>query len=247
MFRPDRHHLRALLPAAVLAALPGCLPEGQSGQCMVDADCVGRGQVCDTTNSICVDKTYDGTTTESPAPSNFMGKIVPFFRGRVCTVTEVRSGSTIPVQMTPCWHPCLDVKEFHFKHYFECIGSSCNAWALNWVTADGAGCPADAFSEFDAAMCNWGTPVELAVDTTLDTGPITGSMLLEIPFLSNADMAALAASGVSPDDIKAAVFKYPQDPSRLVNDGNPISLLDQHPVPPASCADGGCSCFDIGF
>ena len=238
----------ALSAAACAALLAGCLPQGESGQCMVDADCVGRGQVCDTTNSICEDLTYDATSTESPAESNFTNKIVPFFRGRVCTVTKVRSGSAIPVQMTPCWHPCLTPKEFKFKHYFECVGSSCNAWALNWVIADGAACPADAFGKFDAAMCNWGTAVELSVDTTLDTGPITGSMLMEVPFLTNADAAALLGSGdPTPEEIKAAVFQYPQDPSRLVNDGNPISLLDQYPVPPATCVDGGCTCFDIGF
>lgn len=246
------HKLPSFLACSALGALlSSCLPPGESGQCQTDEECTGRGQVCDVENSICIDTEWDASSTENPAPQSFTNKVIPFFRGQVCTTPNVRAGSEFPVQMTPCFHPCITVNSFKFKHFFECTGSVCNAWAVLWVVGDGDACPADAFSEFDTGQCNFlDPPIEFTVKTTLDTGPIIGSMAFEIPFLTNVDMASLAPTGTedpSVDAMKARIFQYPQDPSRLVNNGMPLSLLDNHPLPPASCADGGCECFNIGY
>ncbi len=244
------HKFSILAGCSALGAMISCLPPGESGQCLVDEDCTGRGQICDSTNSVCVDTTYDATSTENPAPGTFSNKVIPFFRGQVCTTPSVRSGSTFPVTMTPCFHSCIDVQSFKFKHFFECTGAACDLWALMWVVANGTACPADAFGEFDASTCSFDPAISFEVVTTLDTGPIIGNMMFEIPFITNADMAQLAPTGTenpAVNDIKARMFQYPRDPSRLVNGGMPISLLDQNDLPPASCEDNACTCFNIGY
>lgn len=240
--------LRPTVPWLFACLLSACFPPGASGQCEVDEDCTGRGQVCDTVDSVCIDRDFDPTTTESPAASTFSGKPVPFFRGKVCTVPEVASGEKIPVHVSPCLHPCLSVQSYSFKHFFECVGSSCSAWIVAWVVADGQNCPADAFSEFAASQCAYPTEMNLAIDTNLESGPIAGNMTLEMPFLTNADMAALVASGsVSVDAAKERIFQYPQDSNRLVPPGGLIRITQGGPVPPADCTGGNCPCYDVGF
>ena len=245
---PRHPVLSPMLVALSVSFGAGCFPGGASGQCEVDEDCTGRGQVCDPVDSVCVDRTFDPTTTEQPAPSDFSGKPVPFFRGRVCSVTEVASGDAIPVHIEPCLHPCVSVQSYTFKHFFECIGASCSAWIVAWVDADGAGCPPDAFSTFPSTQCVYDVTMDLAIDTNLASGPIVGNMTLEMPFLTNEDMAALAAMGdFSPDAAKARIFQYPQERDRLVPPGGLIRITEGGPTAPANCDGGACPCFDVGF
>lgn len=238
---------RGCAVAALALGVVGC-PQGEAGQCTVDADCHGRAQVCDAFNSICIDEEVDLSSTEDPAPASFTNKAVPFFRGQVCTTHEVEAGAPIPVSVSPCLHPCFQRGAHHFKHFFNCVGSSCEAYVVMWVTgsSDDAGCPADAFGQFDQGECVYGDPVDLTISTNLDSGPINGTMELEIPYLSNADIEMIAGGSDSNAEIKALIDQYPQEPGRVVG-GRSISILPGNPTPPESCEDGACDCFSVGF
>lgn len=228
----------------LVAALVSCAPTVDNDGCSADVDCHGRAEVCDVALSMCVPKVVDITSTENPAPANFTGKAVPFHRGQVCMPHSVKSGSDVPVRLVPCLHPCLTQGAFKHKHYYECIGSRCDAWAVMYVTADGTNCPADAFSAFDRTMCVSGTPIDLAIGTTIDSGPVNGTMSFEVPFLTNADAAAIA-SNFEVDAIQEKIDQYPEDDARVPG-GMDISLSPANPEPPANC-ESGCDCFDVGF
>jgi hypothetical protein len=229
-------------------AVGACAPRADDGGCDEDDPCEGRGQVCELETNDCVAAEVDTSATESPTPASFVDKVVAFHRGEVCLPLEVKSGESAPVLLRPCLHPCLTVSSYEFKHVFECRGSHCEAQAFVWLTASSAamGCPVDAFGSFDAAQCQYGTEVELSLSTETSNGPISGDMLLEIPFLTNEDAARLAAD---PDDTEVTdelVRQYPQQQNRIP-DGRAISILPGNPAPPATCSDGGCPCYPIGF
>ena len=233
---------------SALGLVLGACPQGEAGQCNVDEDCRGRAQVCNTLESVCVDEEVDLSSTESPAESSFSDKAIPFFRGEVCTVQEVQSGERIPVTVSPCLHPCIRRGSHHFKHFFNCVGSNCDAYVVMWVTGSSAddGCPAEAFGRFDESQCVYGDPIEIGISTNLDSGPISGSMTLEVPYLSNDDAAIIAGGRDSNPELRALIEQYPQEQARVVG-GRAISILPGNPAPPASCEDGGCSCSRVGF
>lgn len=231
----------------LLAGAWGCAPRASQGGCDDDLECA-RGEFCDLEANECMDAGLDVTSTENPAPGTFQNKVISFHRGQVCVPMEVESGERFPVLMQPCLHPCVSVSSYEFRHIFECLGSRCDALGLMWMTASSAaaGCPADAFGSFDPGMCTYDTEVEFAIATETSNGPISGTMRLEIPFLSNADAETIAAD---PDDdatIEALVHQYPDDENR-VPDGRDIQIRSNLPTPPESCAGGACDCFPIGF
>ena len=253
------HAPRPSLPFLAATALvvstitSACGPSEEQGQCSETEPCETRGEECNLTTNTCEEKAFDPTSTEDPAEASFTDKVIPFFRGEVCTVLEAQSGTPIPVTLRPCFHPCIDGSSlsFKFKHSYQCIGSTCDADALLWVTADGNGCPADAFGEFPKEMCtypllkNGVEQAELDIGTTFGDGNvIRGSMLLEIPFLTNEDAGSVLPDP-STDQLKGLIEQYPQLPERIVA-GQPISILPGDPVPPADCSSG-CECFEIGF
>ncbi len=230
-----------------LVSAGACAPSIDTG-CDADLDC-DRGQLCELETAECVDQNLTVDTTESPAAADFSSKIVPFFRGQVCTVHSVKAGSAFPVFMNPCLHPCLDVGQFKFKHSWNCIGSSCEAYGLMWVTATGMGCPADAFGKFDRSQCVFPQSVEFTIQPTYSGGgAIEGQMRLEIPFISNADAEQIAADEQNDDLRQRIIHKYPEDSNRIPG-GMDISLLNGNPEPPATCGPDGsmCDCFDVGF
>jgi hypothetical protein len=239
-----------LLAGALLAGLwmGACAPRAEDGGCSEDDPCTSRGQVCDLETFECVAAEVDTSAAENPAPASFTDKIITFHRGEVCLPHEVKSGERIPLLMRPCLHPCVMVGSYQFKHAFECRGSHCTAEAFMWVTGTSAptGCPTDAFGSFDQAQCQYGTQVELQVATETSSGPISGDMLLELPFLTNEDAATLAADPDDTETVEALVQQYPQQPNRIP-DGRAISILPGNPAPPATCVDGGCPCYPIGF
>lgn len=238
--------LTGLLSAGALAS--SCGPAVDSGECSEGSPCP-RGEMCNLDEAICELIDLPTDATESPAPASFTGKLFPFFRGQVCTVTETAAGESFPVYMNPCVHPCLEVSRFEFKHSWNCTGSDCSAYAVMWMTADGNACPEDAFGAFAANQCQYTTPINLTIDPTYGDGsPVQGSMEFEIPFLSNEDASVIAASNGDLATIESRMQQYAQDPARIVG-GAPISILSSNPAPPADCgADGsGCDCFDIGF
>lgn len=239
------------LCVGISAGSVACAPVAQGG-CDRDEQC-GRGQMCDPDLNECVDKVIDTSSTESPAPATFTNKQVPFHRGKVCTVSEVKSGENIPVSLNPCYHPCLDKGAFKHKHYYECLGSRCNAWAVMYIDAGSTPttCPTDAFGQFDSAECSWGPLVELSIATTIDSGPVTGTMHVEVPFLTNADTTEIAANFEDTALIQSKIDQYPADDARVPG-GMDIKMSPSSAMPPASCTEatagtGGCQCYDIGF
>lgn len=225
----------------------GCAPTIDTG-CSNDLDC-DRGQLCELESAECVDQNLAQDSTESPAPADFTSKVVPFFRGRVCTVHSVKAGTEFPVFIEPCLHPCLDPGMFQFKHSWSCIGSSCEAYAIMWIDAAGMGCPADAFGKFDRGQCVYPQHVEFTINPTyMDGSAIEGQMRLEIPFLSNADIGQIAADPDNTDLREQLIHKYPESQTRVPG-GADISLLNSNPAAPSTCgADGSmCECSDVGF
>jgi hypothetical protein len=234
---------------SVLGLVVGaCAPRASQGGCDEDDPCTGRGQVCDLETNDCVAAVVDTSAAESPAPATFTDKIIAFHRGEVCLPHEVKSGEPMPLLMRPCLHPCVAVSSFEYKHSFECLGSRCEALAFMWITGSSAatGCPAEAFGAFDASLCQYDTEVELQLATDTSNGPISGSMLLEVPFLTNDDAATLAADPSDTETVEELVLQYPQQPGRIP-DGRAISILPGNPVPPATCVGGECPCYPIGF
>lgn len=235
---------------ALLAGLwvGACAPRAESGGCDEDLPCTGRGQVCDLETNDCVAAEVDTSAAESPAPASFTDKVIAFHRGEVCLPLEVKSGESMPLLMRPCLHPCVTVGSYQYKHAFSCRGSHCEAQAFMWVTGSSAatGCPADAFGSFDASLCQYGTEVELQLATETSSGPISGDMLLELPFLTNEDAAMLAADPNDDELTAELVQQYPQQQNRIP-DGRAISILPGNPAPPATCMGGACPCYPIGF
>jgi hypothetical protein len=225
-----------------------CAPRAEQGGCDEDDPCTARGQVCDLETNDCVAAEVDTSAAERPAPPSFTDKVIAFHRGEVCLPHEVKSGERMPLLMRPCLHPCVTVSSYQYKHTFSCRGSHCEAVAFMWVSGSSAptGCPEDAFAAFDPALCQYGTEVELMLSTETSSGPISGDMLLELPFLTNEDAATLAADPDDEETTDALVQQYPRQDDR-VPDGRAISILPGNPVPPASCVGGACPCYPIGF
>jgi hypothetical protein len=231
----------------LVASLLACAPQAEQAECSETTAC-GRGQICDLEVNECVDAEVDTQSTETPAPMTFSAKPVPFFRGRVCTVHDVQAGAAIPIRLDPCLHPCLTSNSFHHKHYYSCVGTRCDAWAMAYFDAASIteGCPADAFEKFDRSMCVFDKPVDLSITATVDGEPVQGSLSLEVPFLNNQDTAEIAVNFDDTELIRSKIEQYPKDEARVVG-GKPITLTAQSPAPPESCADGACPCYEIGF
>jgi hypothetical protein len=246
-----------LFPALGLLAGIGiaaaCAPQGETGFCDAETPCPGRAQACDMVSHECFVEDFEAMSTEDGAPSEFTGKVVPFFRGTVCLPDEVKSGDPIPISLDACFHPCLvpsSPDALKFRHFYECIGSSCEAYATMWMVADSAmgGCPADAFGQFDRSMCAMQrAELQIATNDGADGENIAGSMLLEIPYLTNADMEEIVAAENDEGLTREKIDQYPQEAGRIPGE-RAIWVLPHLDSPPASCVDDdGCTCHDIGF
>jgi hypothetical protein len=230
--------------------LASCLGEAEGAECTVDEECHGRGEYCDTQNSVClVDDTIPDKTGE-PAGANFETMNIPFFRGQLCTKMEVRSGSQIPFTISPCLHPCLEVTGgYNLRHFWDCSGSSCRAWVIWTIPASGTGCPADVFGQFDEGQfpCVYDNALDAALKATIreDETPISGTMIIEVPFLSNDDIDSIVGGNDSTDAILDIVYQYVEQDNRVTER---IRMDAANPQPPAAC-DGptNCDCISIGF
>ncbi|MCX4241630.1 hypothetical protein [Paraliomyxa miuraensis] len=228
--------------------LGACAPQVDQGGCDENTPCSGRGQVCDLEVFECVAAEIDASTAESPAPGSFSNKVIAFHRGEICLPHEVQSGASMPVVVRQCLHPCVSASSYEFDYGFHCRGSRCDAQVLTWTVGASAptGCPADAFSAFDPATCQYANEIEFHIDTETSSGPINGSMKLEIPFLTNADATIIAMDPDDTDTVDELVMQYPQMTSRIP-DGRDVSILPGNPAPPESCRGGACPCYPIGF
>lgn len=244
-----RSHASTLIGAGLSLgfALAACTPNEDAGQCDGNRPCTERGEICDTSEKICVEADFDvDETAPGPANGSFGPIALPFFRGQVCVATKAKPGEAIPVSISPCIHPCVSPGAFTQSNKWRCTGSSCEGLNLFYLqAATGAGCPAEVFGRFDAASCTY----PLTVDA--EQGPFTpgdtavaGTVTTEIPFLSNEEIARVAA-GVVDDDLWAMVKAYPAEESRVFS----ISLNDANASAPANCTDDPslCDCRDVGF
>jgi hypothetical protein len=78
-----------------------------------------------------------------------------------------------------------------------------------------------------------------------DGTPISGTMLIEVPYLSNEDIAEIVEGDLSTTEILDKVWKYPQDPGRVVG---PVDMTPSSPAPPEICnGSESCECFQVGF
>ncbi|MEE9382115.1 MAG: hypothetical protein V3V08_01710 [Nannocystaceae bacterium] len=259
--------------AATSLGFGACTPTAESGQCNSDADCYQRGQVCTNETHECIDDLVDFDATQSEPEPNFTAKVLPFFRGRICTVAgEFQSGAALPLRMEPCVHPCIRASNgtSHVFHLRECRGGACNGLSVEWFEGDGADCPDDAFARFDPDLCEY--PITLAgrhPPFEANGSPIVGRFQLEIPFLTNDDAAQIAnfnaatASAAcvetcggmdSQDKCRKGCFMreraehYAQDENRVLS----FQMTAEAPPPPPNCetaegADDACPCVDVGF
>ena len=162
----------SLIPVLGLATglgLAACTPSDDQGQCVDDEDCPGRGLVCQTTLNECEPKEQDYSTTAEPMPSGtFTDKAIPFFRGRVCSAKDqqILAGAPVPVTVQPCIHPCIEPGAHVFQHEWECQASVCQARTVFWVEGDGTDCPAEAWGEFDEALCDYS---KVSISSSLGT------------------------------------------------------------------------------
>lgn len=266
---------QTILLTATLAA--ACIPPGEQGQCTSDEDCNGRGTVCELTSAQCVpiEKDYSSTAEPSP-PLSFTDKAIPFFRGRICSapMQEAQTGSAIPVTFQPCLHPCITPGTYQFYNQYFCNSGSCNAFSVVWVTGSSDNCPADAWGEFDPAMCNYDISANTALGPiTINGNAIEAFLNYEIPYLSNLDIANIADYFAKSTDAKEAtatdecistcvgsnsydsclfgcyakdyVDKYPQQSDRT----RLFAIDNTKPTPPSNCTDDVslCECYEVGF
>jgi len=226
--------------------LTACLPEEDSGECNASKACSNRGEVCNEVSHQCeiADLDVDGTADDSPA--SFSNVAVPFFRGKVCMPTKIKPGETVPVKVSTCLHKCITPGGYSFKKQYRCTGSSCESLVLVYFPeASGKDCPADAFGKFDRSLCVYDERDVSAGPFNLNTGPVSGTASIEVPFLSNDDVTTL--NGLT-DEARVAktwelAYAYPPDSDRVFQ----VTINAANPAAPADCAGAGCECREIGF
>lgn len=244
--------LRALAGGLFVLAMSSCLGAGVEGECEVDAECGQRGFVCDTVANECVPLDFEADRTGPDVVGGEFGPtLIPFLRGMVCTMEEVESGTFIPVTVTPCLHPCmtLETDPPQTYVYHTCAGGNCEGYPVTWLNVSGTGCPADVFASFSRDQCTMDTTatMEFRNIQLQDGTPVSGSFIVEMPYLSNDDIAAVAAasSETRGQVLKDRVRQYPPVASRRWS----VRLApDGASPPPDGCAtDGTCTCREIGF
>lgn len=224
-----------------------CAPTESAGECTATKACTARGEVCDVSVQQCVAQDLSVDATDEPTPASFADVALPFFRGKVCMPLKAQPGDRIPVEFSPCLHPCMTAGGYLFKQQYTCTSPAyCEAAVVQFFTgAAGSGCPADAFGSFDRSQCVYADkPIPASVGPfVIDGGAIRGNAQAEVPFLSNDDTAAIR-DGAGTSEIWELIKQYPQSGERVF----PISLDGANPKAPADCSDPSlCDCREIGF
>ena len=171
--------------------------------------------------------------------------VLPFFRGTVCVSDAVKPGDPLALSVTTCAHPCLNVPGFKFKWAFRCKGGQgidCEVGlAFFHPNTTGAACPPDVFGEFDPAICEDVGPTTLTIKPPATEGDVSFLM----PFLSNADVAAIDGGMNDAASVWAMVDSHGQTDGRRI----PLSFAADNPAAPAACGEGmpGCTCSAIGL
>ncbi len=172
---------------------------------------------------------------------------MPFFRGQVCVPSSARAGDPIPLRVTACRHPCLAVNEFAYKHMFRCdveADPACEAAAnVRFPNVTGAGCPDDVWGKFDMSYCVDAGPLDFTVGPiTMNDQPYEGPASVHVPFLTNADAAAIQGGDDSATAVWAMIDQHEQPADRTLT-----VTLSADATTPADCSGDGCTCYDIGF
>ena len=102
------------------------------------------------------------------------------------------------------------------------------------------------FGQFPAEQCQYAGPFSFTTGALmLGPDPYVGTGSLLVPFMTNADVEAIAGG----DDMSASVWtrieSHVQEPTRVF----PMSFDAGNSPAPAACGEGvaGCTCRDIGF
>lgn len=172
---------------------------------------------------------------------------LPFFRGMVCVSDEIQPGDKLAVSISACVHPCLDVSGFKFKSLFRGADVGVEmALAFYYPEVTGTACPPDVFGEFPAEACVYTGPTKVSVGPVLqnDVG-YAGVGTFLVPFLSNEDVAAMAAGDDAADQVWTRIESHTQASGRTFE----MSFDAGNSAAPAECGDGigGCTCRSIGL
>ncbi len=244
-FYRNAPHLICLAFALAWAPATGCLPDSSEGECSATNPCTERGLECNLNTRTCeaVEVNTDSLDPEF-AGGSFGPSALPFFRGRVCMPSAVKTGDAIPVKIEPCLHPCVAVDSFHFTQKYMCNDSDCEIILAQWFMASGDACPAEALERFPQATCQYPQAVNATVGPINVNGlSLSGEMEVELPFLNLAE-ADEFADNISADRAFEIVKTYPDNPDRRL----PISIQPDNADAPADCTDESqCNCVEFGF
>lgn len=248
----NRSTFRGSLGLAFAVSLVACLGEGEKGECTLDEECGQRGYVCDTVENLCVpdevDFTRHGPDLEG---GDFDTLTIPFFRGSVCALEDVEAGTSIPVSLIPCLHPCMTLERDPPQTYVyhTCSGSNCEGFPLVWMEVSGTGCPADVFGSFAQSECVYDLTADMAFRNIQlpDGTPVTGNFNLEIPYLTNDDIAVITSTPEADRGpvVRERATQTPPIPERR----SIVRLTTESPAPPIEGCMGetNCTCREIGF
>lgn len=233
-----------LMAGAALFAVGACTPSGSMSECSSGIPCE-RGEVCNLQTLSCEPTEATNDNTGTHAGGNFSERLLPFFRGRACVATKVAPGDPIPVSIEPCIHPCIEASQFQFYNRFSCDGSGCRAAEIAWLEdAVGTDCPNDVFGKFAAAECTYPFKIEGLQSPISPSGTdYTGTVPIEVPFLTNEDIKVVAAKDMSTSEFFGLIDSYPPETDRIFQ----VNIANGNPSAPESCADAACTCREIGF
>ncbi len=235
---------RVLLGFAVAVCFAACEPSGSMSECSSSVPCE-RGEQCNLMTLSCEAVDANNDSTGEHAGGNFSERKVPFFRGRVCVATKVAPGDPIPVSLEPCVHPCVATSNYQFYNRYTCDGSTCRAAEVAWIDdAVGTDCPADVFGRFPKSECTYPFVIEGTQTSISPSGnDYTGIVPIEIPFLTNEDLERVAQKDMSTGEFFGLIDSYSPDMDRIFQ----VNIGSGNPTAPASCAESGCSCREVGF
>ncbi len=172
---------------------------------------------------------------------------LPFFRGKVCVSDAPQPGDPVAISMTTCVHPCLNVTAFKYKYLYRCDGAGCELGIVGYhPDTTGTKCPDDIFGEFPAEQCQDSGPYAITTSPLLlGPDPFAGSGSLLVPFMTNADVEAIAGGDDASGSVWDRIESHDQAPERAFD----MNFAADNQPAPLACSEGvpGCTCRDIGL
>jgi len=172
---------------------------------------------------------------------------LPFFRGKVCVSDAPQPGDPVAISMTTCVHPCLSISAFKYKYLYRCTGGGCELAIVGYhPDTVGTNCPDDVFGEFPAAACEFSGPYAITTSPLLlGPDPFAGAGSLLVPFMTNADVEAIAGG----DSESASIWARIEGHAQAVERSFAMDFAADNAAAPVTCSEGtpGCTCRDIGL